>query len=159
VDELREGVDVGGLQLLYPAVLEDLSGQGVVEGQLLEDLLGRRRGPRLRGLPSGPEAQALEEDLAELHRGVDVERGAGERVDLPGERVELRLHLAAHRRERRAVDLDAGALHVREDLDQRQLHGLEDRLETVRLETLRHGRREAEDQLRLLGRRAGGALE
>ena len=43
-------VDVGGLELLHRAVLEDLARQLVEEGQLLEHLLGRGGGAGLGGL-------------------------------------------------------------------------------------------------------------
>src|SRR5207247_494999 len=43
VHELGEGVDVGALQLHQPAPFEDLARQVVREGELFEDLDGRRR--------------------------------------------------------------------------------------------------------------------
>ena len=87
VDQLRQRVHVGGLQLLHRAVLEDLARQLVVArpAPRAPPRRWRRRGswpsscPRCR-------PRRVEQDLAELDGRVDVELAAGQRVDLPRQR-------------------------------------------------------------------------
>ena len=83
IDERRQRVDVGALQLLQAAPLEDQLRQLVRQRQLLEHL---ERGRLRLGLGRPPDrlgahAEPVEEDLRQLLRRVDVELLAGELVD------------------------------------------------------------------------------
>ena len=60
-------------------------------------------------------------------------------MDLLRERLELLLHVAAHRDEKGRVHLDAGALEVGQDLHERHLHRFVDREEPLRPEPLGQG--------------------
>ena len=114
VHELRQRVDVGRLELLHRAVVEDLARQLVHQRQLLEHVLGGGRGARLGRLLAALQAEPVEQHLAQLHRRVDVELALGEaRGSRRVSACELRLHLAAHAPEQRRVDLDAGAAPCR----------------------------------------------
>ena len=62
--------------------------------------------------------------LAELLRRADVERLAGQLVDLGGEARDLGLHQAGEALQLDGVDADAGALHARQHARQRQLDRL-----------------------------------
>ena len=81
VDQRRQGVEVGALELGELAVLDQEPGQRVLGGQLLQDL---RVGARLAagGLLERGQLQLVEQDLAELRAGADVELAPGQRVDL-----------------------------------------------------------------------------
>src|SRR5580698_9996317 len=63
VDELRQGVDVGALQLLQRAPFEDQAREIVGERQLLEDLDRRRRRPGLDVAPEGRQLELVEQNL------------------------------------------------------------------------------------------------
>ncbi len=149
IHELGQSVDVGRLQLLHRAVVEDPARQLVDERQLLEHVLGGGGGARLGGLLAALQAEPVEEHLAQLHGRVDVELALGENVDLGRERLELGLHLAAHAREELGVDLHAGPLHVGEHENERHLHRLVDRTQALGLEALAHRRLEPQHQLGL----------
>ena len=77
VDELREGVEVGGLELGELAVFEDEGGDGVVLGELFEDVLRGGDDFAFAVLHGLGEEHLVEEDVAELLGGVDVEAVAG----------------------------------------------------------------------------------
>ena len=126
------------------------------EGQLLEDVLRGRGGLRLGRLLPALEPQPVEEHLAELHGGVDVELALGEAVDLLREGRELPLHVAAHAAEERHVHLHPRPLEVGQDLDERHLHLLVDREEALGLEPLGHRPVEAQDELGLPARGLAG---
>ncbi len=149
VDHLRQGVDVRRLELLDLPVLEDEPRQLVHERELLEHVLGRGRRARLRGLLAGAEREAVEEDLAQLDRRVDVELALGLLVDARRERAELLVHVAAHRAQERHVHLHARALHVGEDGDERPLHLVVDREEALLAQPRGHRVVEPQDELGL----------
>ena len=72
VDELRQGIEVGRLELGQLAVLDDLGGDGMVVFELLEDfLVGRPAVLVLLGL-ARIEPQHVEQDVPELLGRVDV---------------------------------------------------------------------------------------
>ncbi len=73
-------VYIGALELGQLAVLDDPVGYGVLHGELLQNL-GVRRVAGL-GLADRRNAHLLEEDLAELLRGADVEGVADLLVDV-----------------------------------------------------------------------------
>ena len=112
VDHQRQLVGVGALQLRQAAVLEQLAGQRVVGGELLQHVLvGRRRAAR--GLPADRQAELAEQDLADLLRAAEVERLAGDVEGLLLERGHALGELLALRREQGRVDQHAGALDPR----------------------------------------------
>ena len=91
MDERRERVRVRALELRELAVLQDLPRERVPEGQLLQDVhVGGVAG---LGALERRQLQLLEEHDGELLGRVRVDRLAGELVDLPQERVELRVEL------------------------------------------------------------------
>ena len=89
------------------------------EGQLLQHVdVGRVAG---LGALERRQLQLLEEHGGELLRRVRVDRLAGELVDLPEERVELRVELLRQLPEPLRVDPDPDPLHVGEHGDERHL--------------------------------------
>ena len=90
-------------------------------------------GPGL-GLLHRREAELLEQDVAELRRGVDVELLAGLRVDLGFEPAALVVELLAELVEEGEVDADAGVFHAGEHAHERQLDALVELDELARLE-------------------------
>ena len=82
VGELRQRVEVGRLELGELTVLEDERGDGVVLGQLFEDVLRGGDDLALAVLHRLGQEHLVEEDVAELLGRVDVEAVAGLLVDL-----------------------------------------------------------------------------
>ena len=76
VGQGRQGVEVGALELLQLAMLDDQAGQGVRGGEFLQDLDGGARLP-LGGLLGRGELQLVEQDLPQLRARADVELAAG----------------------------------------------------------------------------------
>ena len=107
VDELGQGVGVGGLELGHLPVIEDVAGQGMDGGQLLEDVERGREALGDLGPAAGLQAELVEEDVGQLAGGVDVEGASGQAVDLLLEAPELALELLGHGLEDRGVDADA----------------------------------------------------
>ena len=131
IDELRQRVDVGALELREAAPLQDLARQVVHQGQLLEHV--HRRGGRFRlaGALAGRKLQLLEEDGRELPRRVDVEGLAGQGVDLGLQRRQLRVHRRRLRGQRIDVEPDPRAFQIRQHWEERQLEVAVERLEPV----------------------------
>src|SRR3989441_2505730 len=136
VDERRQGVGVGPLELGQRPMLEDLRGQRVAERELGEDV-GVGRVARLRAAERG-QPELLEEDVRELLRRRDRELLAGELPDLPRQVVEAPLELLRERLEPRGIDADAVALHAREHRHERALDLLVDLPELLVSELRRH---------------------
>ena len=87
MDQGRQRIEISALELRELAMLQEQGGQRVPGGQLLEDVL---RGALLaagRLLRRG-QLELLEEHLAELGAGVDVERPASQPVDVVLERCQ-----------------------------------------------------------------------
>ncbi len=136
IDQRRERVDVGRLELRERAVFEDLRRQRVLLGEAREHVhVGREP-----GLPPAHaarrDAEALEEHGTELGRRVDVELHASERVDLRHQALERRRELGRQHPERRDVDQDAGQLHLGQHLGERHLELVEEPLHRVRPQAL-----------------------
>ena len=127
------GVDVGGqcvgigaLELGEQAPVEHLARQLVAfGGKLLERARVGAPGAGL-GAPAAGETHLVEQDLAELLRRADVEVLAGKLPDLVFEARDGLREIAGERRERRALDPDAGPLHQRQHRRDRPLQGLVD---------------------------------
>ena len=81
VHELRQGVDVGALQLHQLAPLENLPRQVVGQRQFLEHFDGGRRRARRAGPLQHRQLQLVEQDFRQLLRRVDVELAAGHLED------------------------------------------------------------------------------
>ena len=109
VGELGEGVEVGGFEFLELAVLDDEGGDGVVDGELFEDVLGGGDDFAFAVLHGLGEAHFVEEDFAELLGGVDVEAVAGVGVDALGEGVDGDGEAGGHVAEELGVYADAGS--------------------------------------------------
>ena len=131
VDELRQCVDVGSLELRQTPPLQHLARQIVDEGELFEHVHRGRGRLRLAGTLAGRELQLLEEDCRQLARRVDVERLAGEGVDLRLQRRQLRVHRHRLRAQRVDVEQYPGAFQVGEHGYERQLEVAVQRLEPV----------------------------
>src|SRR5439155_8860185 len=110
--------DVGAFQLHQRAPLENQPRQVVSERQVLQDLDGRRR---LAAALQRRQLQLVEEDRRELLGRVDVERFAGEIVDLRLTNRELLPEVLPLRRQRDAVDAHAGLFDGHQHRDERQL--------------------------------------
>ena len=135
--ERRQRVEVGGLDLGALAVLEHLGHDRVVGGEVAEDLgIGGVEAALGALEPVGGEPQHVEEHVAQLLGGVDVEVLAGLRVDLLDHRVDLCAELGGLRREHAGVDPQAQALHLGEHRQQRHLHIVEQARRAVLLELL-----------------------
>ena len=147
IHQRRQRVDVRALELLDAAPLQHEARQLVRERELLEHVLRGRDDARLAGLLPGREAHALEEDVGELLRRVDVELDAGVRVDALREIVELDLHRSGERRERGRVDLHPGALDRGEHGNQRPLVVAVDRRQPRLVELAHEPRGQAERQV------------
>src|SRR5262249_13699649 len=91
MDQARQSVAVRRLELGERAVLDDLGGQLVAEGELLEDV-GVGRIARL-GLLDRRQLELFEKHLGELLGRADVELAAGQRVDLARQRRERAVKL------------------------------------------------------------------
>ena len=135
VDQLRQRVEVGGAELGELAVFEDERGDGVVLGELFEDVLRGGDDFALAVLHGLGQVHLVEEDVAELLGRVDVEAVAGRLAggawaaspageDALGEGVHLDGEARGHGGEDGGVDADAGLLHAQEDGDEREVHGL-----------------------------------
>ena len=150
IDQVRQRVQVGVLELGELAPALDL-GDDLV---LVADLGEHARVGREAGLaaPLLGQPQLFEEDLAELLRRADRELVAGELVDLALELGDPLRHALADLRETLRVELDAGALHGGEHLDQRHLDLVEHALEPELLDLLALAGGELEGQAGL-GRR------
>ena len=118
VDELGQGVGVGRLELGHLPVVEDLPGQGMDEGQLLEDIERRREALGDLGPAAGLQAELMKKDVGELAGGIDVEGASGGAVDLLFEAPELPFELLGHRLEDRGVDPDPQDLHPGQQADE-----------------------------------------
>ncbi len=117
-------VEVGALELLELAVLDDEGGDGVVLGELFEDVLRGGDDFALAVLHRLGQAHLVEEDVAELLGGVDVEAVAGVGVDALGEVVDRRRRGGEDMlAEEGGVDADAGLLHAQEDGDEGEVDG------------------------------------
>ena len=114
----------------------------VLVGHLLQRVgVGRRAGLRLL---HRREAELLEQDRAQLRRGVHVELLARVRVDLALRAVALRRRAPCRSSSRNStVDADAGVFHLREHAHQRQLEPLVELDELARVERLARARRRA----------------
>ena len=131
-DQLREGVQVGRLELRHLAPLLD----GRDDLVLVADRLEHARIRREAGLaaPLARQAELLEQDRRELLRGADRELLPGQVPDAP-----LQLHRAlvearADRAQPLDVERDADTLHLDEHVDQRQLDLVEEVGQPVLLE-------------------------
>ena len=121
-DERWQRVGVGAAQLLDLPVTQQRLDDGVVLRHLLQRVgVGRRTGLRL---PDRREPEVLEQDLAQLRRGVDVELLPRMRVDLGFEPAALVVQLLAQVMEEVEVDADARLLHAREHAHERTLDPL-----------------------------------
>ena len=114
-----QGVDVGVLDLRELAVAQDEVGQGM-DGRQLREHLGIGGVPSLVLLHRG-QLQHLEEDVGQLLGRTQVERLAGQFVNLGRETVHLGLGLAPQRLQTLHVDGGAHALHDGEHPHERQV--------------------------------------
>ena len=115
----RQRIEVRRLELHQLAVLEHFRGQRVLLRQLFEHfLIGGRT--RLAALQDW-ELQLLVQDFGELLIRRRQEFLTGQIGDLAEQLVDLQTQVAVQRFEARHVERDAGELHAREHLLERQL--------------------------------------
>ncbi len=134
VNERRQCVGVRAAELLDLAVTQQVFDDRVLVGHLLERVgVGRRAGLRLL---DRRQAELLEEDLAQLGRGVHVELHPGVGLDLSDEVLAALGQLGAQSLEELAIDLDAGVLHPRQHAHERPLDALVEVGELARLQRL-----------------------
>ena len=118
-DDLQQALDVGGVQLLVGAVLQNILHQRVVPQGFQRLGVGR---PAALGLFAVGQAHGVEEHLAQLLGAVGVEAGAARlHVDAGEDVFQLRAHLHAELLDALFVHEDADAGHVGQHLRQREL--------------------------------------
>ena len=120
IDHQRQLVGVGILELGEAAVLEQQLGQRVVLGQLGEHILVGR-GLAGGGLLDHRQAELAEQDFAELLGRTEVEGLAGELMRLLLEAVQATTEFLGMLGQQEVVDQHAGALHLEQHLQHRQL--------------------------------------
>ena len=141
-DQRRERVGVGAAQLLHLAIAQQVFDDRVLVGHLLERVgVGGRAGLRLL---HRDEAELLEENRAELRRGVDVELLPRVRVDPMDEHLALLREVGRQGVEELAVDADAGRLHLRQHPHERELEALVEIGELASLDGRRERARETQ---------------
>ncbi len=119
---------------------------------------GRIRGrSRLRSLQDG-QLQLVEQDVAKLKRGVDVELGTSDAVDVVPEMGQVLVQAPAHLVEEVRVDPDARALHLGEDRDQRRLELQEELHQSLTVQPLRKVLPDPHGQLGCLAREFRGSI-
>ena len=124
VDQLRQRVDIGRLQLRELPIFEDQADDRVLVAQRLQRV-GIGRVPRLGPL-AHLEAKVFKEDFRQLLRRVQVELLAGDLLHFGLDGGELGAKLILHRFEVRHVDGDALRLHIGEHAGQRELDLMEE---------------------------------
>ena len=113
----EERLAIGRAELLDLAVAKELLDDLVLVTDLLEALgVGRKAGLRLL---ARLQAELVEQDLAQLRRGVDDEGVTGELVDTLLPPSDLGGQLVEDRSQVVEVDADADDLHLREHPDER----------------------------------------
>ena len=144
IDERRQRVDVGALELRVFAMFEKFRGQRMERRQLLQHLgIGAR--PRLAPLHHG-QAQFVEQHGPELDRRGDREVAARQRVNLAFERGEPPRVVGGERGELRGVDPHPPALHAGQHHRQRHLDRREQIVEAIRRQRGGEGRSQAVDE-------------
>ena len=127
IDEARQRVGIGRLELGELAPVEDAGGQFVaLFGEVLEHPRRGRPGAG-RGLLGPRQAHLAEQDVAELLGRAEVERRADDLLHLGLDPRHPLRELARQARKHFAVDRDAAPLHARERHDERALQRLVDR--------------------------------
>ena len=120
IGELRQRLEVGGVQLVELAPREQRVDDRVLVAELLEHArIGRELA--LRRLLAGLQTELAVEHLAQLRRRVQVELPSGALVDLGLARRHPVADPLAHLVEVGAVEPDATRLHPRQHRGQRQL--------------------------------------
>ena len=106
----EQALAIGRAQLLDLAVAQERLDDGVLAEQLLQrGGVGREAGLRLL---LGLQAELLEQDVAQLRRGVDLESSPAWSWIVPLERPHLGRHLVVERSAGVHVDADADPLHA-----------------------------------------------
>ena len=121
-NQKRQRVEIGGNQFRQRAVAKDFLHEGIVHGQIFQDV----RGGGVAGLGPlpGRKAQLFEKDDAQLLGRIDIERLAGFGVNISYKRADLLLHAFLHFLPAGLVRSDAGLLHGSQHLHQGTFHGL-----------------------------------
>src|SRR5581483_11392176 len=91
ITELRQNVDVSGLQLRQLPEIKHEARRLVLLRQLFKHIDRGRRDFSLAVLARKRKAELAEEDLAELFRRIDVELGAGDLKNFRAQGVEFRV--------------------------------------------------------------------
>src|SRR5690348_7557757 len=123
IDLAHQRIGVSALELSELAPVEDARRQIMRQRELLEHGSIGAIGAGLALAPAR-QSQLVEQHFAELLGRADVEGMAGETVDLALQLDKARAEILREPVELAAVDADAGALHGRDDADQRPLDGL-----------------------------------
>ena len=157
VDHPREGLEVGGVELVELAPRQERIDDLVVVPQLLQHRrVGRQR--TLGGALAGLQPELVVQHLPQLRRRVEVELPAGEPVDLRRQRGHLLARLVAHLLEVLDIQADPPGLHPGEHGGERELDVLQQAAKPETVHLFVHGRSEQRDGRRVGGRRAPGIL-
>ena len=152
VEVSGQGVRIGRLELGELAPVEDALRQLVaLRREVVEHARGGAPSARL-GLLGARQLHLAEQDVAELLWGADVERLAGEFVDVGLERSHALGEFAGKPRQHRPLDRDAALLHGREHRGQRPLQRLVDGRHALGDEPRLEQAPQPEGEVRVLGR-------
>ena len=121
VQQRRQRVNIGRLQLGELAVVEHHARNFVLAGQPLQHIHRGRNGLALAILDRLGQVQLVEQHVAQLLGRIDVELEARLVVDLARLGLDLALQPLRHFRQHIAIELDAGLFHARQHRHQRQI--------------------------------------
>src|SRR5215467_3967554 len=126
MDQLRQRIDVSGLQLRHFAVLDHFPRHRMPGAQLLQDLGRRRARFRPSSFRGHAQVQLVEQDLRQLNRRIYVEFRPGQLPDLLLEPPHLLFHGFGKLCERFRIDPHSRPFHFRQHYRQRQLDSFVD---------------------------------
>ena len=126
IDQRGQRVHVGAFQLRELPVLQNLAGDFVIGRQAFQHIRRGGNGFSLAVLHGCGQIQFFKQDFSELLRRIDVERLAGQFVDLGREPLDDSIELSGEHLELHRLNADAGLFHACQHACQRQIDLLVD---------------------------------